>query len=76
MEEKAIEEFLADSKNNNYSLISEEYKLFELVCADEQKQIMRYSNHQVSEPLWVGDKNRVEEIPKCECCGAERKFEL
>ena len=45
MEEKAIEEFLADSKNNNYSLISEEYKLFELICADEQKQIMRYSNH-------------------------------
>jgi len=37
MEEKAIEEFLADSKNNNYGQISEEYKLFELVCAEEPK---------------------------------------
>jgi hypothetical protein len=76
MEEKAIEEFLADAKNNNYGQISEEYKLFELVCNDEPKQVMRYSCHEVSEPLWVGDKNRVLEIPKCPCCGAERKFEL
>ena len=37
MEEKAIEEFLADAKNNNYGQISEEYKLFELVCAEEPK---------------------------------------
>jgi hypothetical protein len=37
MEVKAIEEFLADPKNNNYNQISEEYKLFELICAEEPK---------------------------------------
>jgi hypothetical protein len=37
---------------------------------------MRYSGHDLSEPLWVGDKTGLKDIPKCPACGCERKFEV
>ena len=76
IESKHLEDFI-DKHHTNYSNISEDYKLFEVVTSSCPSQVLRYSQQQrsIKQPLWSGDKHKLTKVPPCEKCGTKRVFE-
>lgn len=72
-----MEEFI-NSNHQNYSKISSEYKLFDVVTSKNPSQVLRYSQQQgnVRDPLWVSERHRVASVPPCAKCGSQRIFEF
>lgn len=63
------------------SQLSEEYKLFEVTTAKNDKQVIRYtlpnSQYQI-EPLWTSNKRKLKpaDVPNCPRCGSKRALEI
>ena len=76
IESKHLEDFIKEH-HTNYSKISDDYKLFEVVTSSCPSQVLRYSSQQrsIKQPLWSGDKHKLTKVPPCEKCGTKRVFE-
>lgn len=75
--DNALEDFI-EKNHTNYKKISAWYKLFDVVTASNQSQVLRYSQQQsaVQHPLWMNDHGICTSVPKCKHCGGGLVFEV
>ena len=68
-----LEEYLTVEK------IDKDYERYKFILEmNGNQEILRYSRHKQSKPLWYSEANQWsdKDIKTCECCGGSRIFEL
>lgn len=79
-EESALDDFI-NKHHSNFSKVKQESKLFQVICKEDNDQIIRYCTpHHKSfvEPLWSSENSKMaqDKIPACSICGAKRNYEV